>query len=171
VAYPPVVIVDEKDEVVGAEMLPVAWERGLYHRIVAVMVEDEAGRILLQHRSPNMVLYPDMWDNSAAGHVDEGFTYETAALQELEEELGISGFKLEEIATYRSNERYGGRILNRFNRVYRVRVPADTAFRVEPEEVSEVRWFTPAELRALIAEHPQKVAEGLAQIMGQYYPV
>ena len=168
-AHPPVVIVDEQDNVVGAEMVDVAWKKGLYHRIVRIMVEDEQGRILLQKRTANMDLYPNCWDHSAAGHVDEGDGYEIAAKRELHEELGLGTAPLEEIATYRTNGEYRGRVLNRFNRLYRARVPADTQFQVEPDEVSEVRWFTLAEIRQLLAEHPEQCTDGLTQVIGEYY--
>jgi 16S rRNA (adenine1518-N6/adenine1519-N6)-dimethyltransferase len=169
-AYPPVAIVDEQDKVIGAEMLAVAWEKGLYHRIVCIMVEDEQGRILLQKRATTMVLHPNYWDNSAAGHVDEGDSYEQAAQQELQEELGIENAALQEIATYRTNEAYEGRILNRFNRLYRARIAADRPIRVETEEVSEARWFTLAEIKQLIHEHPGQVTEGLQQVIREHYP-
>jgi len=169
-AYPPVVIVDEHDSVIGAEMLAKVWKEGLYHRIVYITVVDEHDRILLQCRSANMELFPNCWDDSAAGHVDEGDTYETAAVREVEEELGLSNIKLEEIATYRTNEEYKGRKLNRFNRLYRARVPASTRFQAPEDEVSELRWFTFDEIRQLAAEHPERITVGLMQNLEYYYP-
>lgn len=168
-AHMPVVVVDENDEVIGAEMLPMVWKHGLYHRIVRIMAEDESGRILLQKRSPNMNTLPGLWDHSAAGHVDEGDDYLDAALRELSEELGVSGVELEEIDSYRTNINYIGRILNRFNKLYRVRIPADTKFTLQPEEVAEVKWFTPAEVRKLLADSPDLCTDGLTYAMSKHY--
>src|SRR6185369_12199563 len=96
-AHPPVVVVDEHDREIGAAMLAEVWEKGLYHRIVHVIAEDEQGRVLLQHRAANARLWPNCWDHSAGGHVDEGYTYKQAAKAEVAEELGLHDVALEEI--------------------------------------------------------------------------
>lgn len=168
-AYLPVQIVDENDEVIGSTELEEAWRSGLIHRIVRVMVEDGQGRILLQRRSKHVHLSPYRWDHSAAGHVDEGDTYETAAKRELEEELGIAGVALTEIAHYRTDHTIDGRRLNRFNKLYRATVKPDQAFTIDEHEVAEVRWFTLDEIKRLIAEHPDEVTEGLVKVIRDFY--
>jgi isopentenyldiphosphate isomerase len=110
--YAPVVIVDEEDRVIGAAPLKEVWKKGWMHRIVRIMVEDTDGRVLLQKRSKHMELFPECWDHSAAGHVDEGDSYEQAAERELQEELGISGFDLKEIAYYPTKGEYKERKLS-----------------------------------------------------------
>lgn len=169
--HKPVVIVDDDDNVVGAAELEKVWREGLKHRIVRTMVEDEDGRVLLQKRSRHMELYPDCWDHSAAGHVDDGDTYEQAAQRELQEELGISGFPLKEIASYPTNGEFKGRKLNRFNKLYVAVVPKDQHFAFDEHEVGEVRWFTKAEIRTLMQEHPEQVTDGLVQIFGKHYHI
>lgn len=81
--------VNDKDEVVGIVSYEEANERQLAHRIARVFVFDDAGRLYLQRRSLNMNSAPGLWDQSAAGHVDIGESYEQAAARELEEELGV----------------------------------------------------------------------------------
>lgn len=169
--HPPVVVVDEVDKVVGAAPLKEVWREGYYHRIVRIMVEDDRGRVLLQKRSANMDLYPNCWDHSAAGHVDEGETYEQAAARELQEELGIelAASQLAEVAHYQTTGEFKGRILRRFNKLYRVNVPVEQHFRVEKYEVAEVGWFTITEAKKLAAQHPDQATEGLAFVLGEYY--
>ena len=48
------------------------------------------GELFLQKRSPWKDKHPNKWDSSAAGHLDAGEDYETAARRELSEELGLS---------------------------------------------------------------------------------
>lgn len=167
--HPPVVIVDEHDTVIGSDNLANVWKKGLYHRIVHIMVEDKQGRILLQKRASAMELYPDCWDHSASGHVDEGETYDQAAARELNEEVGLEGLPLKAIASYQTEDTYQGRILNRFNRVYRVRLPKDILIHLELKEVSETRWFTLDDARRLIKDHPEQVTDGLLRVIKDYY--
>lgn len=168
-AYLPIQIVDEHDKPVGSEKMYLAQEQGLIHRIVRIMVEDEQGRLLLQKRSQKMKRWPNCWDNSAAGHVDEGEDYITAAKRELLEEIGIRRTDLEEIDTY-----YTDRPLNdiphlrRFNRLYKTVAEEDEAV-IDDDEVAEVRWLAVEEVKKLIKEHPDQVTDGLADVIERYY--
>jgi isopentenyldiphosphate isomerase len=62
----------------------------LVHRVVHVLVFDEAGRLLLQKRSQTKDVAPGKWDTSVGGHVSPGEDIEDAARREMQEELGIS---------------------------------------------------------------------------------
>lgn len=159
----PIQIVDENDNPIGEDTIANAQANGLKHRIVRIMVEDEDGKVLLQRRHPSKRTYPKCWDNSAAGHVDAGETYEAAAVRELQEEIGVSGYTLQEVKYYPTNRIWNGRILDRFNRLYKVTVPHKTPFVIQPEEVTEVRWFTRSEIRRLLHEHPNEVSDGLEE--------
>lgn len=164
----PILTVDENDQPLKVVASDEVWEKGLLHRIVRVMVEDNRGRILLQKRSPHVDLFPNAWDHSAAGHVDEGESYEEAAIREAAEEIGLKGIKLKEVAQWRSNDVFGGRILNRFNRLYKVLLD-NPEFALQKSEVSDVKWFTLDEIKRLIKEHPDLVTEGLVKVIEAYY--
>lgn len=166
--YPPVIIVDKDDQAIGLEMLAEVWKKGLRHRIVRIMAEDTEGRILLQRRSPNMTIFPGCWDNSAAGHVDEGMSYLKAAVQEVSEELGIADPGLVEVGKYYAESRTGERQMNNFSMVYRLAL-TDAVILFEPDEVSEVRWVTKRELLALVREHPEQCTHGLCQVVERFY--
>jgi len=159
--YPPVVIVNENDEVVGEAALADARATGLIYRVVFVVARDSAGRILLQKRSQHMRLYPGCWDVSAAGHVDGGRTYEQAAALELAEELGVHDAELKEIAHYYADDPlWGGVQARRFAKIFEIKLDA-LPTRLGRAEVSKVRWFTKEELAELAAREPDKMAEGL----------
>lgn len=166
-AYPPIAVVNEQDEPVGATNLFDAYGRGLIHRLARVFVEDGQGNVLLQKRSAH-VLAPDRWSDSAAGHVDAEESYENAARREMYEEIGVRADNLEQIAHYLSHDPYSDIVLHRFNAVFRVVLPHDTVFKVNPEEVSEVRWFPIAEARDLAVNHPDQVTDGLAKVLSEY---
>lgn len=64
--YPPVIVVDEHDNEIGSTMLAEVWAKGLYHRIVSVFVQDEAGRLLLQLRAAHVKMFPGCWTRPRA---------------------------------------------------------------------------------------------------------
>lgn len=166
--YPPVIVVNEEDIPIGLAMLAEVWDKGLYHRVVRIMAEDGHGRILLQKRSANMTVFPNCWDNSAAGHVDEGMTYETAALQELAEELGVTHQGLAEIGYYLYKGTHSGRIMNQFQKVYRILLDHDPVTK-DDHEVAALKWFTIEEAKALVRDHPDQVTPGLKNVFERYY--
>lgn len=154
-------IVDKNDAPVGSATKEKAQTEGLAHRIVIILIRDGEGHVLLQRRAPSVKLYPNCWDHSAAGHVDAGEDYETAAKRELREELGVSGVLLQEATYYYSEKEVAGRRLNRFHKAYQVVLPRNTTFSLQPEEVAAVHWFTHEEVLRLIAEHPEDVTGGV----------
>jgi 16S rRNA (adenine1518-N6/adenine1519-N6)-dimethyltransferase len=61
----------------------------LRHRAVHVLIFNSAGEVFLQKRARWKDRHPLRWDSSAAGHVNAGEAYDTAAARELDEELGV----------------------------------------------------------------------------------
>lgn len=61
----------------------------LIHRSVHVVVYASNGDILLQKRKMTKDIQPGKWDTACGGHLDPGDTFETAAVRELSEELGL----------------------------------------------------------------------------------
>lgn len=166
--HPPIQIVDDQDKPTGVASMQEAQEFGLRHRVVRVMLENEAGEVLLQKRAASMLVYPNCWDNSAAGHVDAGEDYLQAAEREMQEEIGVS-IRLQCVEIYKTSERRGDKVFNRFNAVYKGTIPKDTRFTLQPEEVSEVKWVSREELKQLIAQHPEQVTDGLEDVVKRYY--
>jgi len=163
-------IVDENDVPVGGSTMQEAQANGLWHRIARVMVEDGKGNVLLQKRAPTMFMNPNRWDTSCSGHVDIGEDWVEAAKRELSEEVGLDHVELSELKRYKTEtHEVDGRILRRFNALYRTVVPHDTQFTVQPEEVSEVRWFSIAELQKLIGNHPDDVTYSLRKTFEEFY--
>lgn len=105
--------------------------------------------------------------------MDLGSSYEQAATDELIEESGVqvaaSALKL--LGTFRTNTTLeDGRIVNQFERVYLARVPQATEFKLELDEVHELKWFTPDELQTEIAAHPERFTPGLLEGLRRYFP-
>lgn len=130
-----------------------------------VSVRDPEGRLLLQKRTDKVLANKNRWDISAAGHVDAGEDYLTAAKRETFEEIGVKADSLKEVAYYHANEVLDDRKLNRFIKIYEITVPADTNFTIDTYEVSEVRWFTIEELKRLLVTNPEELNHDFAIVL------
>lgn len=154
----------------GLAMLAEVWKKGLYHRISSVFIKDDEGRMLLQRRGSGVKLYPNCWDQAAGGHVDEGFTYETTAANELAEEVGLHDLQLQVVATYRFSTHEDDKIINQFVRVFLATVPHDTPLQPQADEVSELQWFTPEGLKRMIADQPEVFTPGFLYELRKFFP-
>lgn len=63
---------------------------GEYRTVVHVCVFDHRGRLLIQQRTPEKFIWPNLWDLSVGGGVDAGETSRQGAEREVREELGVS---------------------------------------------------------------------------------
>ena len=82
-------VVDENNNLIGIkEDKSIIHEKGLLHREIAVIIQNENGEYLVQKRSSNKKGAPNMW-SFTTGHVELGEDYETTAIREIKEELGI----------------------------------------------------------------------------------
>lgn len=157
-------VVDEDDNPIGGATKAELHANGLRHRVSRIILEDEGGNVLLRRRRDNDGrIWEGCWDTSAAGHVDEGEAHYEAALREMSEEIGLTDIVLNEVAHYKTDGEYKGRLLNRWNRLYRAVIPQGTSLHLQEEEVAEVKWFTPDELRQLVEDNPDKISDGLLE--------
>ena len=133
-----IVFVDENDDVIGAGTKEQAWTNGDIHRIARLFVFNSKGELLIHKRSDKLDNLPGKWDQSAAGHVDEGEDYLEAAQREVKEDIGIENVELEEVGKFYQDEiDEDGKIKKRFNMLYEVRY--DDGVNFNENEVSEIK--------------------------------
>lgn len=155
-------VVDKNDKPIGAATNEEAWEKGLRHRVVRVMIYDKNGRVLLQHRSKDVKTWPNCWTCSASGHVDVGESYDEAAKREISEELGIKHLPFKEAGDEYIEVTWKNYHFRRFARYYTGRLD-ELPEHLQKSEVSSVRWFTIPELHRAIKENPENFTDGLIQ--------
>lgn len=83
-------IVNEQDEVIGQASREECHRKGLLHRIIHVHLFNDNGDILFQRRGVNVDTFPGLLDAAVGGHLASQTTYQQAALEEAEEELGLT---------------------------------------------------------------------------------
>jgi isopentenyldiphosphate isomerase len=149
-------VVNDRDEVIGSRPRSEVHRLGLMHRAVHVLVHNARGKIFLQKRSMLKDRQPGLWDSSASGHLASGEDYDTCAVRELFEELGLRPtskpeplFKLS--ASLQTDQEH----------VWVYRCQAEGPFTLPPEEIETGNWFTPDEVTRWMARAPSDFASAL----------
>ena len=83
-------IVSEAGEVIGKETREKIHREGLLHREIHVWLYTPKDELIFQHRAKDKDTFPDLLDASVAGHVELGMEYVDSAMQEMEEEAGLT---------------------------------------------------------------------------------
>lgn len=156
-------IVNERDEVVGNAPRSVVHARGLLHRAVHILVFNKRGELFLQKRSLKKDRQPGVWDSSTSGHVDSGEDYDTSAVRELGEEIGLKVarmpqrlFKID--ACEETDQEF----------VWVYRCESEGPFTLHPDEIDEGGWFAPEKVSNWIKERPQEFAPAFVYIWEKY---
>lgn len=128
------------------------------HRAFSLFLFDTRGRMLLQRRAATKVTFPSYWTNTVCSHplhvpseVDGAPGAINAAVRKVEHELGITALQPKDVAfltrvLYRaaSCDTWGEHELD-----YVLFAQRDVPHHAAPNEVSETRYVTSAELREL----------------------
>ena len=158
-----IVYVDKDDNEVGSGSISNAYDNGITVRIARVFITNNKGELLIQKRSDIHHSLPGRWDQSAAGHVDNGETYEAAAYRELKEEMGIDDVKLhavKKVYTEETDEKMFTK--KRFNTIF-----AGTfngKLKIDNKEVSDYQWVLPDDLTKRMADQPNDFTEGFIKV-------
>lgn len=147
--HPKIQIVDKDDRPLYGGTMDEAQFGGLWHRIARVMVYDTTtDQYLLQMVSPNSYYNGGLWNTTASGHVDEGESYEEAALRETEEEMGLTDIDIFEIDRYQTVQIKGDRTYRRHNVVF-MSVVTDQLDVIPGPEVERIQWIKSKKLLEL----------------------
>lgn len=147
-------VVNERNEVIRQMTRGEVHAQRLLHRAVHIFVINPRGRVYLQLRSHLKDVSPLKWDSSAAGHLDAGEGYESAAVRELEEEIGIRVEFTELAAEIPASA-------GTDNEFVQLRLAHhDGPIRCLPEEIATGEWFAPEDIDAWVAARPQDFARG-----------
>lgn len=142
-------VVDENDQVVEVRKRGEVHKLNLLHRAVHGFVFDSKDQIFLQKRSMSKDSSPGLWDSSFSGHVDAGESYNTAAVREAGEELGITLIHPLIPVTKIDACRETG---HEFTQVYFLR--NNGPFTLHPHEIESGKWVELPELEKWVMHSP-----------------
>lgn len=118
---------------------------GLYHIVAHICIFNQAGQMLIQHRLPTKIGWPDRWDLSVVGSAVSGDTIQIAAQREVTEEIGLeldlTGIPLAMTLTYTDS-------ISCYYIIER-EVDLDT-LTLQPTEVDAVKWAALDEIHEMI---------------------
>ncbi len=143
-----IIIVDKEDKIIGTK------ERrdikGDIYRVSALWLTNPKGEILLAKRHKNKDSNPGKWGPAVAGTVEEGESYEDNIIKETEEEIGIKGIKFNiKQKTFIQGKR------NHFTQWFTAVIDKNTdEFKIQDNEVEEVRWISKERLLKELKENP-----------------
>jgi len=140
-------ICDAEDRVIGQAPRGEVHARGLLHRAVHIFILNSRGELLLHRRSIQKDEYPLRITSSASGHLAVGEDYATAAVRELEEELGLAA-PLQFAAKFTAS----AETANEHTQLFVARTDATPI--PDPDEIAEVEWAAPVIVAERMAGDP-----------------
>lgn len=156
-------ICDENNNLLDIQkMKSEAHKDGLWHRAAHIWIYNSQGEVLLQLRASEKLLYPDMWDISAAGHVSAGEDPVISGLRELEEEIGLKVEKeaLDFWMIRKTSSVFREIKNNEFYYVYFLKFDGDISqLKLQVEEVQQIQFFA-----------MNQIEEELKANLGKYTP-
>ena len=85
-----VVLVNEKDEALGAMEKMAAHEQAILHRAFSVFIFNKNGDVLMQQRAHSKYHSGGLWTNTCCSHPRPGEEVVAAATRRLQEEMGFT---------------------------------------------------------------------------------
>jgi isopentenyldiphosphate isomerase len=138
-------IVDIEGRTIGLRnRSEVHGDPSLLHKVVHVLVFNDAGQLLLQKRSMKKDVAPGKWDTSVGGHVSPGEDLMVAALREMVEELGIASDIIKPLYSHIFTGPDESELVFTYQCVH------NGPFPFNPEEIEEVAFWEMDDIRRAI---------------------
>lgn len=141
-------VVDQQDQVLFQSPRSVVHANHWLHRAVHIFVFNSKGDLLIHRRSATKDEAPLKNTSSASGHLGAGEDYATAAVRELEEELGLTA-EVEFLGIFPAN---GAETSFEHSGLYRTTTDQVPIF--DPEEILSGEFHTLHEIQRMITADP-----------------
>ena len=161
-----VILVDQNDNPIGDMEKMEAHEKGLLHRAISVFIINSKGEILLQRRAMHKYHSGGLWTNTCCTHPRVGESNTDAAHRRLQEEMGMkAALQKAFYFTYKADLDHG-LVEHEFDHVFIGF--SDESPVPNPEEVSEFKWMTVADIENSIRQMPENWTEWFKVIFTEF---
>lgn len=155
-----IIIVNENDEIIGSKERWALNQADIY-RVSALWIQNSKGDVLLAQRKFTKKNDPGKWGPAVAGTNDEGETYESNIIKEAEEEIGLKDCDFKKI----DKVRVGGGHNFFCERFLLVTDKEADEFRIQEDEIEQIKWFKKAELLKELKSNPDKFVSSVKDFM------
>jgi isopentenyl-diphosphate Delta-isomerase len=152
-----VILVNEKDEVLGKEEKIKAHQEGLLHRAFSVFIFNKKGEMLLQQRALHKYHSGGLWTNACCSHPLPNELTIDAALRRLQEEMGFATPITKEFDFIYKVGFDNGLTEHELDHVYTGIY--EGIINYNEQEVMAYRYINVHELEVLIQSHPSHYTE------------
>ncbi len=150
-----VVLVNEKDEVLGYKEKLEAHQQGILHRAISVIIFNSKGEMLIQQRSLKKYHWAGIWSNTCCSHPRKDETYQAAAERRLFEELGFRTQLTEAFHfIYKAFDAPSGLTEHEYDTVFTGIY--NEQFQFNKDEIEAIEWISVADLEKDITANPDK---------------
>jgi isopentenyl-diphosphate delta-isomerase len=161
-----ILLVNERDEVLGPADKLLVHQQGLLHRAFSVMIFNDQGHYLLQQRAFQKYHSGGLWSNTCCGHPNRPDDMVGQAQQRLQEEMG---FQTPLTACFRF--RYSARLVNgliehEIDHVFIGHYSGSIPF--NKNEVHAVRWLSPLALAQELTVAPDQFTAWFPLLLAHY---
>lgn len=149
---PEVILVDEKDNVIGTEEKMKTHQEGKLHRAFSIFVFNSKGELLLQKRAKSKYHSGGLWTNTCCSHPRPEEHIEKAVHRRLKEEMGFD-CELKEIFSFTYKAKLDNNLFeHEYDHVFIGNFDGEP--NPNPEEVDDWKWVDLEELKKDIRENP-----------------
>lgn len=162
-----VILVDENDRPLGTQEKLAAHLIPQRHRAFSILIFNDKGETLIQRRAMNKYHSPGLWANSCCGHPRPGEEVKDAANRRLQEELGfcssLTSFTSICYTLKLERDLWELEYTHLFKGIY------EGIIDFNPQEICEVQWISPTQLRYDVSVSPQKYARWFRLYILKYF--
>ena len=148
-----IALVDLDDKIIGYETKAEVHRRGLLHRAFSVFIVQD-GKMLIQMRNPDKYHSGGLWSNTCCSHQRFGEALEESVHRRMQEEMGFD-CDLKELFSFVYRTEFRKDLIEyEYDHVFAGTY--DGEITLNPEEASEIRWITFADLKEELMRTPEK---------------
>ena len=148
-----IALVDLDDKIIGYETKAEVHRRGLLHRAFSVFIVKD-GKMLIQMRNPDKYHSGGLWSNTCCSHQRFGEALEESVHRRMQEEMGFD-CDLKELFSFVYRTEFRKDLIEyEYDHVFAGTY--DGEITLNPEEASEIRWITCADLKEKRMRTPEK---------------